>query len=281
MYFLNAFGRKATKYFFLIFIVLFGCSNLIEEVDLEDLSAEEIYAKAEKSFVSGDNIKAAELFLEIERIHPYSSLAKRALLRNAIALHKEKDYYSSRASAEKFINFYPADKDVPHAHYIIAIGYYDQIDEIGRDQDITYEALKAFRTIIERYPNSDYAKSSALKVELAFDHLAAKQMEIGRYYLQKSHYIAAINRFRIVIEEFPTTSHTPEALHRLVESYLSLGLKKEAMISGAILGHNFKSSIWYNDSYELLGQPDLDSNANRFKGWLGDVYRQVMRGEWI
>ena len=106
-------------------------------------------------------------------------------------------------------------------------------------------------------------------------------MEIGRYYLQKSHYIAAINRFRIVIEEFPTTSHTPEALHRLVESYLSLGLKKEAMISGAILWHNFKSSIWYNDSYELLGQPDLDSNANRFKGWLGDVYRQVIRGEWI
>ena len=122
---------------------------------------------------------------------------------------------------------------------------------------------------------------SALKVELAFDHLAAKQMEIGRYYLKNSHYIAAINRFKIVIEDFPTTSHTPEALHRLVESYLSLGLVKEATISGAILGHNFQSSIWYKDSYELLGESDLGSNANGFKGWLGDIYRQVIRGEWI
>ena len=162
MHFLIAFVEKATKYSLLIFIVLVGCSNLLEEVDLEDLSAEEIYAKAEKKIISGDNIKAAELFLEIERIYPYSSLAKRALLRNAITLHKEKDYNGSRVSAKRFINFYPADKDVPHAHYIIAIGYYDQIDEIGRDQDITYEALKAFRTIIERYPNSDYAKSLSL-----------------------------------------------------------------------------------------------------------------------
>ena len=281
MHFLIAFGRKATKCSLLISLFLLGCSNLTTEVDIEDLSAEEIYAKAEQQFESGDNVKAAELFLEVERIYPYSSLAKRALLRNALGLHQEKDYDGSRVSADRFINFYPADKDVPQAHYIIALSYYDQIDEIGRDQATTYKALKAFRKIIERYPDSEYSKSSAMKVELAFDHLAAKQMEIGRYYLKNSHYIAAINRFRIVIEEFPTTSHTPEALHRLVESYLSLGLKKEAMISGAILGHNFKSSIWYEDSYELLGQPDLGSNANRFKGWLGDVYRQVIRGEWI
>jgi len=261
--------------------MLISCTNLNSEIVLKDLSAEEIYSKAQKEFDFGDKVKAAELFLEIERIYPYSGLAKRALLMNAVALLEEKDYEASRVSAARFIRFYPADEDTPYAYYLIALSYYDQIDDIGRDQVNTYEALKTFRIIIERYPNSEYAKSSSLKVELAFDHLAAKEMEIGRYYLKNRHYTAAINRFKIVVEEYPTTSHTPEALHRLVEAYLSLGLIKEATISGAILGHNFKSSIWYQDTYNLLGGKNDGLNTNAFKGWLGDVYRQVIRGDWI
>ena len=261
--------------------VLSACVGEKDDIVLEDLSAREIFAKAEKEWADGNNEKAADLFLEIERIYPYSELAKEALLNNAVLLQIEKDYESSRVSAKRFITFYPADKKTPYAYYLLALSYYDQIDEIGRDQANTYEALKLFRIIIERYPNSEYASASSLKKDLAFDHLAAKEMEVGRFYLKNSHYIAAINRFETVVKEYPTTSHTPEALHRLVEAYLSLGLKKEATVAAAILGYNFKSSFWYQESYNLLGNRDMNTNVDGFKGWLGDVYRQVIRGEWI
>ena len=259
----------------------FGCVNTDEDIVLEDLSAREIFIKAEKALGNGDNEKAAELFLEIERIYPYSELAKQALLNNAVVLQLEKDYEGSRLSANRFITFYPADKNTTYAYYLLALSYYDQIDEIGRDQANTYEALKLFRIIIERYPESEFASASSLKKDLAFDHLAAKEMEVGRYYLKNSHYIAAINRFETVVKEYPTTSHTPEALHRLVEAYLSLGLEGEATVAAAILGHNFKSSLWYQESYNLLGNKGSNTNLTGFRGWLGDIYRQVIRGEWI
>ena len=258
-----------------------GCVNIDEDIVLEDLSAREIFINAEKAWGNGDNEKAAELFLEIERIYPYSELAKQALLNNAIVLQLEKDYEGSRLSANRFITFYPADKNTPYAYYLLALSYYDQIDEIGRDQANTYEALKLIRIIIERYPESKFSSASSLKKDLAFDHLAAKEMEVGRYYLKNSHYIAAINRFETVVKEYPTTSHTPEALHRLVEAYLSLGLEGEATVAAAILGHNFKSSLWYQESYNLLGNQDINPNLTGFRGWLGDIYRQVIRGEWI
>ena len=281
MFFPNFVLLFRSIFLFLTFIVLFGCINIEEEVALEDLTASEIFTKAEKKLLEGEIVQAAELFLEIERIYPYSELAKRALLKNATALFQEQDYEGSRVSADRFITFYPADKDTPYAYYLLALSYYDQIDEIGRDQANTYEALKLFRIIIERYPESDYARSSLLKKDLAFDHLAAKEMEVGRFYLRNYHFTAAINRFETVVKEYPTTSHTPEALHRLVESYLSLGLKREATVAAAILGHNFKSSLWYQESYNLLGNIDTNTNMNGFRGWLGDVYRQVIRGEWI
>jgi len=265
----------------LTLLFVLGCVNIDEDIVLEDLSAREIFINAEKAWGNGDHEKAAELFLEIERIYPYSELAKQALLNNAIVLQLEKDYEGSRLSANRFITFYPADKNTPYAYYLLALSYYDQIDEIGRDQANTYEALKLFRIIIERYPESKFSSASSLKKDLAFDHLAAKEMEVGRYYLKNSHYIAAINRFETVVKEYPTTSHTPEALHRLVEAYLSLGLEGEATVAAAILGHNFKSSLWYQESYNLLGNEDININLTGFRGWLGDIYRQVIRGEWI
>ena len=265
----------------LTLLFVLGCVNIDEDIVLEDLSAREIFINAEKAWGNGDNEKAAELFLEIERIYPYSELAKQALLNNAIVLQLENDYEGSRLSANRFITFYPADKNTPYAYYLLALSYYDQIDEIGRDQANTYEALKLFRIIIERYPESKFSSASSLKKDLAFDHLAAKEMEVGRYYLKNSHYIAAINRFETVVKEYPTTSHTPEALHRLVEAYLSLGLEGEATVAAAILGHNFKSSLWYQESYNLLGNEDINPNLTGFRGWLGDIYRQVIRGEWI
>ena len=281
---MNSSKKSASKINLILGLTLLfvlGCVNIDEDIVLEDLSAREIFINAEKAWGNGDNEKAAELFLEIERIYPYSELAKQALLNNAIVLQLEKDYEGSRLSANRFITFYPADKNTPYAYYLLALSYYDQIDEIGRDQANTYEALKLFRIIIERYPESEFASASSLKKNLAFDHLAAKEMEVGRYYLKNSHYIAAINRFETVVKEYPTTSHTPEALHRLVEAYLSLGLEGEATVAAAILGHNFKSSLWYQESYNLLGNQDINPNLTGFRGWLGDIYRQVIRGEWI
>ena len=198
----------------------------------------------------------------------------------AFAFHKDRDYPSSRAAAQRFIDFYPADEDAAYAQYLLALSFYDQIDEIGRDQGLTSQALQALRTVIALYPDTEYARSSILKFDLAFDHLAAKEMEIGRYYLRKGHFTAAINRFRVVVEDFQTTSHTPEALHRLVESYVSLGLADEAKTAGAILGYNFQSTDWYQDSFNLLTSNGLEAEASG-DSWWRQIYRQVLKGEWL
>ncbi|MEM9971499.1 MAG: outer membrane protein assembly factor BamD, partial [Pseudomonadota bacterium] len=162
----------------------------------------------------------------------------------------------------------------------LALSYYDQIDQVGRDQGLTFQALQSLRDVIERYPDSDYARSAVLKFDLAFNHMAAKEMEIGRYYLRRGHYVAAINRFRVVVEDFQTTDQTPEALHRLVESYLSLGLNAEAQTAGAILGLNFRSTDWYQDSFALLTGRGLRAEAEG-DSWLASIWRQTVRGEWL
>lgn len=255
--------------------------NRQREVPIEDLSAEQIYQKAEFELESnGEPEEAARLFSEVERLYPYSEWAKRALIMQAFAFHSDRDYENSRAAAQRYIDFYPAEEDAAYAQYLLALSYYDQIDDIGRDQGLTFQALQALRVVIEQYPDSEYARSAMLKFDLAFDHLAAKEMEIGRYYLKRGHYPAAINRFRVVVEQFQTTTHTPEALHRLVESYLSLGLTDEAQTAGAILGHNFQSTEWYQDSYKLLTGRGLSMEA-KGDSWLSSVYRQVIKGAWL
>ncbi|MCK4711735.1 MAG: outer membrane protein assembly factor BamD [Marinosulfonomonas sp.] len=261
-----------------------GCSGRGsggKEKPIEDYTAEEIYKRAEYELeTSSKTTEATHLFGEVERLYPYSEWAKRALIMQAFAYHKDKDYENSRAAAQRFIDFYPADEDAAYAQYLLAISYYDQIDDVGRDQGLTFQALQALRTVIERYPDSDYARSAILKFDLAFDHLAAKEMEIGRYYLKRGNFSASINRFRVVVEQFQTTSHTAEALHRLVEAYLSLGLDAEAQTAGAILGHNFKSTEWYQDSYALLTRRGLDTKM-RGDNWLSQIYRQMIKGEWL
>ncbi|WP_106202826.1 outer membrane protein assembly factor BamD [Aliiruegeria haliotis] len=249
-------------------------------VPLEQFTAEEIYKRAEYDLNNGDPDDAAELFGEIERLYPYSEWAKRALIMQAFAYHTDRDYENSRGSAQRYIDFYPADEDAAYAQYLLALSYYDQIDEVGRDQGLTFQALQALREVIEIYPDSEYARSAILKFDLAFDHLAAKEMEIGRYYLKRDHNTAAINRFRVVVEEFQTTSHTAEALHRLVEAYLALGLEAEAQTAGAILAYNFRATDWYRDSYQLLVQRGLTAQA-KGDSWLRQVHRQMIKGQWI
>ncbi|WP_299370357.1 outer membrane protein assembly factor BamD [uncultured Tateyamaria sp.] len=250
------------------------------EIPLEEFTAEQIFERGEFELEAGDLTDAAFYFSEIERLYPYSDWARRALIMQAFSHHRDKDYPNSRSAAQRFIDFYPDDDDAAYAQYLLALSYYDQIDEVGRDQGLTFQALQSLREVIERYPDSEYAKSAILKFDLAFDHLAAKEMEIGRYYLRRDNFSASINRFRVVVEDFQTTSHTPEALHRLVEAYLSLGLTDEAQTAGAILGHNFQSTEWYEASFKLLTGQGLELRVLG-NNWLSQVYRQMIQGRWL
>jgi outer membrane protein assembly factor BamD len=265
-------------------IALAGCGDGVSvergNINYENFTAQQIFERGEYDLAQNDNDLAARNFSEVERLYPYSEFAKRAVIMQAFAHHRARNYEESRSAAQRYIDFYPADEDAAYAQYLLALSYYDQIDEVGRDQGLTFQALQALRGVIERYPDSEYANTSILKFDLAFDHLAAKEMEIGRYYLKRDHFPAAINRFRIVVEDFETTSHTAEALHRLVESYLSLGLTDEARTAGAILGHNFRGTIWYEDSYALLTGQGLTLEAAG-DNWLRQIYRQTIQGRWL
>lgn len=266
----------------LVMAVLAGCSafNPQREGALENYSPAEVFERGELELQQGQPDDAAFYFGEIERLYPYSDFAQPALIRQAFAYHSDTDYENSRQTARRYLAFYPATEDAAYAQYLLALSYYDQIDEIGRDQALTSQALNELRAVIENYPDSEYARSAVLKFDLAFDHLAGKEMEVGRYYLKRGHYAAAVNRFRTVVEDFQTTSHTAEALHRLVEGYLSLGLIDEAQSAGAILGYNFRSTDWYQDSYGLLTGQGLSAES-RGDNWLSSIYRQVVRGEWL
>ncbi|GAA6196338.1 outer membrane protein assembly factor BamD [Pseudophaeobacter sp.] len=268
----------------LLMAALSGCGGdggaAEQTVPLESYTPQQIFERGEFELARSRTKDAAFYFSEIERLYPYSEYAKQALIMQAYSNHKAKDYESSRSAAQRFIDFYPTDEDAAYAQYLLALSYYDQIDEVGRDQGLTFQALQSLRTVIEVYPDSEYATSAILKFDLAFDHLAGKEMEIGRYYLRRGHYTSAINRFRVVVEDFQTTSHTAEALHRLVESYLSLGLTEEAQTAGAILGHNYQSTDWYEDSYKLLTSQGLKLK-DRGNNWLSQIYRQSIKGRWL
>lgn len=241
---------------------------------------ESLYGEAKRRLDSGQATLAAALFDEVERQHPYSPWARRAQLMSSFSYYVAKDYNKAIQSAQRFLQIHPGNKDAPYAFYLIALSYYEQISDVQRDQKVTEQALTALQEIDRRFPNSDYASDARLKIDLVRDHLAGKEMEIGRYYLRHKHYTSAINRFRVVVEDFQTTSHTPEALHRLVEAYLSLGLVDEAQTAGAILGHNYQSTEWYQDSYKLLTSQGLKMR-DRGNNWLSQIYRQSIKGQWL
>lgn len=251
-----------------------------KEVPIEEKSAQEIFNEAEVLLNKKTNVnltKGISYLNQVELLHPYSPYAKRALIVLAETYHEEKDFENARMSASRFLEFYPADEQAAYAQFIIALTYYDEIEDIGRDQALMFKALKSLNGLIEKYPQSDFVRSARLKFDLAFDELAAKEMDVGRYYLKRGHYSAAINRFRVVIEDFQTTSHVPEALHRLVECYLSLGLNDEAQTAAAVLGHNYQSSNYYNDTYILLGKKGLNPKVKN-ESWLVKLYRKVIKG---
>jgi len=261
---------------------LVGCSNTAEvgSDEIENYSAKQIFDRAEFEMARSKPIDAIAFFSDVERLYPYSEWAKRSVIMQAFANHKAKQYEEARDAAERYIEYYPSDEDSAYAQYIIALSYYDQIEDVGRDQQVTAKALEAFKTLMVNYPNSEYVKAAELKFDLAFDHLAGKEMEVGRYYLKRQQFPAAINRFRIVVEEYQTSSYTAEALHRLVEAYLSMGLVEEAQSAGAILGYNYQATAWYQRTYSLLKNENL-SPAAKGTGWLRKIHRQVLKGRWL
>ncbi len=245
-------------------IMLAACSNDDDRAELPyiEREVEELYDLGHRYMGSESYELAALVFDEVERQHPYSEWARRAQLMSAFAYYKQHEYEDSVLSAKRFLALHPGNRDAPYAYYLIALNYYEQIVDVGRDQSNTESALGALNDIIRRYPETEYAADARLKFDLTMDHLGGKEMAVGRFYQQKGDYLGAIHRFRNVVIDFQTTSHAAEALHRLTECYLAIGVRAEAQASAAVLGHNFPGSDWYEDSYALLQAQDLEPLTN-------------------
>lgn len=234
-----------------------GCSSTDKEV--EDMPVEQLYNQAKDSLDNGSYGYAAKLFSEVERQHPYSAWSLRAQLMAAYSYYEAKKYDEAIEGFDVFIQLHPGHENIPYAYYMIGLCNYEQIPSIHRTQETTEKAQKAFQEVINRFPGSPYAKDARFKLDLITDHFAGKEMDVGRYYLYQRAYIAALNRFKAVVEQYQTSSHTPEALHRMVECYLALGIYDQARITAAILGHNYPGTPWYADTYALMIQHDPQS----------------------
>jgi outer membrane protein assembly factor BamD len=211
-----------------------------------------LYAAAKDRLDRGNSRVAAALFDEVERQHPYSPWARRAQLMSSFSYYVAKDYTKSIQSAQRFLSIHPGNRDAPYAYYLIALSYYEQISDVDRDQKITTQALSALNEVVRRYPATRYAADARIKIDLVNDHLAGKEMEIGRYYERSGRWLAAGLRFKNVIETYQTTSHAPEALFRLVETSLAIGVPEEAQKYAAVLGANYPGSEWYSKAYSLM-----------------------------
>ncbi|AGH49149.1 MULTISPECIES: outer membrane protein assembly factor BamD [Sphingomonadales] len=211
-----------------------------------------LYNAAKERLDKGQYKIAAALFDEVERQHPYSAWARRAQLMSAFSYYLARQYQSSIQSAQRFLSIHPGNKDAPYALYLIGVDYYEQIQDVTRDQKITQQALDALGEVVRRYPDTPYAADARLKMDLVRDHLGGKEMEIGRFYERRRDWLAATIRFRKVVDEYQTTTHVPEALMRLTECYLSLGVPEEAKKAAAVLGANYPGSKWYERAYALV-----------------------------
>jgi outer membrane protein assembly factor BamD len=241
-----------------------------------DTPVDKLYNQAMDSVAKENWEKASHQFEEVDRQHPYSVWATKAQLMAAYALYQDNKYDQSIVAADRFIQLHPGNRDVAYAYYLKALDYYVQIADVARDQGVTQQALAALGEVVRRFPDSKYGRDSQLKMQLATDHLAGKEMEIGRYYEKQRYYLAAINRFRRVVDLYQTTTHVPEALERLTECYLALGLRHEAEKTASVLGFNYPGSKWYSRSYALItGKSTATADNGGDKGWFGEVIGSI------
>lgn len=244
--------KKFAPLFMILGILLLNqaCASKAKEEDSRP--PEQLYSDAMSNMKKQNYKKSAELFSQIAYKYPYYKWAAKSQVMEIYSYYLLKEYDNAIATIEIFVKTHPAYHNISYVYYLKALSYYDQIDSPHRDQSVTAEAKRAFLDLIGRFPDSEYAKDAKVKLELIEDHLAAQEMIVGRYYLEKGNIVAAINRFKNVVDEYPTTSHIEEALYRLTEAYTFLGLKDEAQKYASVLGHNYPNSKWYKESYKLL-----------------------------
>jgi outer membrane protein assembly factor BamD len=242
-----------------------------------DVPATSIYDQGLARLSKDDGSGAAKKFTDLAKTYPDSDWSKKALLMTAYSQFKAGEYDDAETSAEKFAKLYPDSPDTPYAVYLEASSYYSQIPDVSRDQERATKALELFTKIVEKYPNSEYANDAKFKIQVARDQLAGKDMSVGRFYLMRRNYVAAINRFRDVLANYQTTRHAEEALYRLTEAYLGLGVNGEAQTAAAVLGHNFPDGQWYKDAYALLKGDGLEPNEDR-QSWISKIYHTVVPG---
>ena len=241
----------------------------------QDRPIDAIYAAAWTQINKGNWDQAATQFNEVDRQHPYSVWARRAQLMSAFCSYQANKYDDAVSTADEYISLHPGSQEVAYAFYLKAISLYEQIVDVGRDQSKTQGALVALQDVVQRFPDTEYARDATLKIDLTEDHLAGKEMEVGRYYLTRGDYIGAINRFRMVVDQYQTTPQIAEALERLTESYYSLGLDSEAQTAAAVLGANYPGTVWYQDSYNILKGRNLLPKADQ-QSWIYKAFHKML-----
>lgn len=259
-----------------------ACGGVVgrEEVQYVEEPATQLYNRGADALDQGRYPRALRMFEEVERQHPYSSWARRAMLMEAYTHYQANQYDEAIEDAQRFISLHPGNESAPYAYYLVAMCQFERILDVGRDQGTTERALAALNDVVRRYPESAYARDARLKLDMVYDQLAGKEMTIGRFYLTRDQHLAAINRFRSVIENenYQRTTHVPEALHRLVEAYLSVGMVDEAQRMAAILGHNYPGNEWYQRSYALMtdsGVAPVAAEEAERRGWLSRTFGTV------
>ena len=261
---------------------LAGCSSLGAMFGQSEDETSYIEEPADKLYNDGlyllNNKKeyksAAKKFEEVDRQHPYSDWARKSLIMSAFAYYSDGDYDESVNAAKRYVTLHPGSPDAAYAQFLIGSSYFDRIPDISRDQDRTEKAVAELQEVVRKFPNTEYAVSAKKKIDIARDQLAGKEVDIGRWYMQKKDYTGAINRFKVVVTRYQTTRHVEEALMRLTEAYMTLGIVDEAQTSAAVLGHNFPDSPWYKDAYNLVKARGLEPSENK-KSWISRAFKII------
>jgi outer membrane protein assembly factor BamD len=254
----------------------FGAEKYKMKVE-PDVPPTAVYDQGLARLAKDDGSGAAKKFEELNKNYPYSDWSKKALLMQGYSQFKAADYENAEQTCQRYVKLYPDSPDAPYAAYLEASSYYSQIPDISRDQERANKALELYTQLVQKYPNSEYANDAKYKIQVTRDQLAGKEMSVGRFYLNRRNYVAAINRFRAVLANYQTTRHAEEALYRLTEAYLGLGVTNEAQTAAAVLGHNFPDGQWYKDAYALLKGGGLEPNEDK-QSWISKIYHTVVPG---
>ncbi len=246
-----------------------------KEPEYVERPIDRIYNDAWKRITDDDWEGAAKQFDEVERQHPYSVWARRAMLMSAYCYYEANKYQDAISGADNYIALHPGSPEVAYAFYLKAISLYEQIVDIRRDQGNTQAALVALQDVVQRFPDTEYARDATLKIDLTIDHIAGKEMAVGRYYLVRNDYIGAINRFKIVVLQYQRTSQIAEALERLTEAYYALGIYNEAETAAAVLGANYPGSHWYKDAYSLLKEHNMNPKEDK-SSWISKAFSKII-----